>query len=52
MTFANPPEIGAQWPRDGYYLPSAEVVLKEFAQQASARTVDIVLNGTQTAMRQ
>ncbi len=30
-TFSAPPEIGEQWPREGYYLPSAEVFLQEFA---------------------
>lgn len=48
-TFSNPPEIGEQWPRDGYYLPSAEVFLNEFAQAASARSVDILLADTQAA---
>lgn len=51
-TFAEPPEIGDQWPRDGYYLPKADVFLNEFAQQASARTVDILLGATPTAMSQ
>ena len=44
-TFSNPPEIGERWPRDGgYYLPSTEVFLTEFAQQASIRSMEILLN--------
>jgi len=26
-TFASPPEIGARWPEDGYYLPSVDVFM-------------------------
>ena len=44
-TFADPPEIGDQWPRDGVYaLPSVEVFLQEFAAQASARSIEILLS--------
>jgi hypothetical protein len=49
-TFSDPPEIGDQWPSDGYYLPSAEVFLNEFSQQASAGTVDILLSDSETAL--
>ena len=42
-TFENPPEIGENWPRDGYYLPTAEVFLAEFESRASANTVDLLL---------
>lgn len=48
-TFANPPAIGERWPRDGYFLPSAEVFLAEFSQAASARTIEILLNATGSA---
>jgi len=44
-TFADPPEVGEQWPGDGVYaVPSAEVFLTEFSKQASARSVEILLN--------
>jgi adenylate cyclase len=43
-TFEKPPEIGERWPRDGYYLPSREVFIKEFGRRASAATVDHFLN--------
>lgn len=41
--FAAPPEIGEKWPREGYYLPSVEVFLEEFARRASSRTVNRIL---------
>lgn len=42
-TFENPPEIGERWPEEGYYLPSADVLMAEFARRASASTVDRLL---------
>lgn len=42
-TFSKPPKIGEQWPSDGYYLPSADVFLNAFSQQASSHTMEILL---------
>lgn len=38
-SFAEPPEIGEQWPRDGYHLPSADVFAQEHARLASTTTL-------------
>jgi hypothetical protein len=45
-TFDNPPEIGEQWPRDGYFLPTADVFLAEFEAIASARSMELILSTT------
>jgi adenylate cyclase len=42
-TFEKPPEIGARWPREGYYLPTRDVFMREFERRASANTVDRLL---------
>jgi adenylate cyclase len=42
-TFEKQPEIGEQWPADGFYVPSEEVFMAEFERRASARTVDRIL---------
>lgn len=42
-TFKNPPQIGEKWPRDGYFLPSAEIFAKELATRASPDTVAALL---------
>jgi hypothetical protein len=41
-SFDNPPVIGEQWPRDGYYLPSVDVFMAEFAHRASANSLDTI----------
>ena len=41
--FANPPAIGDRWPRDGYYLPSAEVFMKHVKTESSVFTLDETL---------
>jgi adenylate cyclase len=41
--FANPPEVGERWPKDGYFLPSREVFVKEFERRASPNTVNTLL---------
>ncbi len=51
-TFAKPPEIGDQWPRQGYYVPSADVFMAAFVRLASARTVDLLLSATPKAAQQ
>jgi adenylate cyclase len=42
-TFTKQPEIGDRWPKEGYYLPSAEVFLAEFSRRASGGTVQRLL---------
>lgn len=44
-TFDNPPLIGEKWPRDGYYLPSAEV----FMQAVDRRVAGAKLAGLMRA---
>lgn len=44
-TFETPPEVGDRWPADGFFLPSADVFMAEFARRASAATVDRLLAG-------
>lgn len=48
-SFDRRPEIGDRWPRDGYYLPSLEVFMEEFARTSSPATVDRLLLGDSTA---
>lgn len=43
-TFPRPPEIGARWPRDGYYLPSADVFMAELASRTSTATMQGLLD--------
>ena len=51
-TFAKPPKVGTTWPREGeYVLPSLDVFMGEFTQQASARTVDLLLSASPKAMQ-
>lgn len=42
-TFEEKPEVGERWPSDGFYLPSADVFMEEFARRASATTVKRLL---------
>lgn len=42
--FSEPPEIGENWPRDGYYLPSPEIFLAEFTARASAHSIQMLLD--------
>lgn len=42
-TFASAPEVGERWPAEGYYLPSREEFMGEFAKLASSGTVDRLL---------
>jgi len=48
-TFSKPPEIGDRWPKEGYYLPSSEVFLAEFARRSSGGTVQRLLAMAQPA---
>jgi adenylate cyclase len=42
-TYSNPPEIGAKWPRDGYFLPDAETFFQELTKRSSIKTVDTLI---------
>lgn len=46
VTFSKPPEIGTRWPRDGYYLPSAEVFMAALGESTGAASLDALLNAT------
>ena len=48
-TFEKPPELGERWPRDGYFLPTREVFMREFERRASARTVEQLLRAFEKA---
>ena len=38
-SFSQPPIIGKQWPRDGYFLPDAETFIAEYTDKASTETL-------------
>jgi adenylate cyclase len=42
-TFARRPEIGARWPRDGYFLPSPEAFMAEIEARVSGATLNGIL---------
>lgn len=42
-TFRAPPEIGERWPKDGPYLPSEDVFMRELARRTSAATLQGLL---------
>jgi len=42
-TFKNPPEIGAKWPREGYFLPDVDQFIEEAAQRASIDSLQSLL---------
>lgn len=44
-TFAEPPVIGAQWPRDGRFLPTADAFMDEHARRA-APTLEALIRAT------
>lgn len=45
-TFSNPPEIGARWPRDGYYLPSADQFMSVMNESTAGASLDALLDAT------
>ena len=45
--FTDPPDIGERWPSEGYYLPSADVFMEEFARRASAPSIERILASTE-----
>jgi adenylate cyclase len=46
-TFKNPPPIGEKWPRDGYYLPTADIFMQELEARASSATIAALLKTVQ-----
>ena len=48
-TFGNPPEIGARWPRDGYYLPSADLFMSALNESSAGASLDAMLDATASA---
>lgn len=40
---SDPPQIGSRWPRDGYYLPAADVFMAELARRISASSLHSLL---------
>lgn len=42
-TFKNPPLIGDNWPRDGYYLPTADIFMRELETRVSPATVTALI---------
>jgi hypothetical protein len=41
--FSKPPEVGDRWPKDGYFLPSKDLFIKEFERLASGNTISLIL---------
>lgn len=41
-TFINPPVIGEQWPRDGFFLPSLDVFMQEILKQTAPHTLPVL----------
>jgi adenylate cyclase len=41
--FASPPQVGTQWPSQGYFLPDAETFITATTERASAATIRILL---------
>jgi hypothetical protein len=42
-TLANPPQVGTRWPRDGYYLPTADVFMRELEGRTAADSLKALL---------
>lgn len=45
-TFANPPEIGDRWPREGYYLPTADVFMAALGESTAQASLEAILDTT------
>ncbi|MBS3953315.1 MAG: hypothetical protein KGZ88_10225 [Methylomicrobium sp.] len=41
-TFAKPPVLGEHWPREGYYLPSGEVFMREVLARTAPQTLSLI----------
>jgi hypothetical protein len=46
-TFAKKPKLGEKWPRDGYFLPSADEFLLEIEKRSSSQTLGKLLTTVQ-----
>jgi hypothetical protein len=46
-TFANPPPIGEKWPREGYFLPAADIFMAEITRRNSAQTLAALAKAVQ-----
>jgi hypothetical protein len=46
VTFGKPPEIGTRWPREGYYLPSADVFMAVLGESSARASLDAILDAT------
>lgn len=45
-SFKNPPEIGDQWPANGYCLPTTDVFMQELERRTSGPTLQRLLNAS------
>ncbi|HYJ08627.1 MAG TPA: hypothetical protein VEX18_06450 [Polyangiaceae bacterium] len=45
-SFKNPPEIGNQWPANGYYLPTTDTFMQELERRTSGPTLQRILNAS------
>jgi adenylate cyclase len=49
--FSERPEVGSRWPKDGFFLPSEDVFMRELARRSSPSTVQGLLDpGSAEAM--
>lgn len=46
-TFADPPPIGEKWPREGYFLPAADIFMAEITRRTSAPTLAALAKAVQ-----
>ncbi|MCL4779649.1 MAG: DUF3365 domain-containing protein [Gammaproteobacteria bacterium] len=46
VAFGNPPEIGTRWPREGYYLPSADVFMAVLGESSARASLEAILDAT------
>jgi hypothetical protein len=51
-TFAARPEIGDKWPKDGFYLPSEDVFMRELARRSSHVTLRGLLDPSSAVAEQ
>lgn len=45
-SFKHPPEIGNQWPANGFYLPTIEVFMQEVERRTSSATLHRLMNAS------
>lgn len=51
QTFSDPPEVGAKWPSDGYYLPTTDDFMAEVNEIVSPETLSAILEATEVAAK-